>query len=497
MPARSRSIDKTASGSSRDVVMISHANPEDNEFTLWLALQLTREGYKVWSDVTDLLGGESFWKDIEQVIRTRAIKFIYVLSRTSNESDRGFRKELHLADSEAKKIMKAHPRFIIPVAIDDLPSSEYNIYLQHLNSIQSREWAAGLMDILKRLRRDKVPRFQREFNVKKVSSWWQTFRSSKAGVKRTPDKYLSNWFPIISFPQTIYLYVLDQVDEQFPAADFDLPFLFVQRGQYVLTFTKDASLKSGNQPITIASQEGVVLSELIKTSKKPGAKDDRGLKPLIAELLRLHWESWIESKTLGTYELANHRKCSFFKPVKGEDSLWVSYQGIDGEPARRSLVGIFTRRIASDPEHRSKHFWHFGIQARARLWPIQVLHISAHVLFSEDGVSIWDSKRRLHSARRRQCKSWYNDEWRDRLLAAMCYLADGKDFIEIEVGAETAIRISVSPVAFESQVTITPVEKLKTKIEASDVDEVDDEDDEDDEDEGDLKADGPDTEVPF
>jgi hypothetical protein len=28
----------------------------------------------------------------------------------------------------------------------------------------------------------------------------------------------------------------------------------------------------------------------------------------------------------------------------------------------------------------------------------------------------------MHSARRRQCKSWWNDEWRDRILAAMTWL---------------------------------------------------------------------------
>src|SRR4029077_7936001 len=115
-----------------DVVMVSHANPEDNEFALWLSLQLAKDGYKVWCDLIDLIGGEQFWSDIEYVIRNRAVKFVYVLSRTSNESNRGFRKELHLADSEAKKINKKFPHFIIPVAIDDLPSNEYNIYVQQL-----------------------------------------------------------------------------------------------------------------------------------------------------------------------------------------------------------------------------------------------------------------------------------------------------------------------------------------------------------------------------
>lgn len=45
--------------SQRDTVFISHAYPEDNQFTLWLALRLAREGYPVWCDLTKLLGGVS------------------------------------------------------------------------------------------------------------------------------------------------------------------------------------------------------------------------------------------------------------------------------------------------------------------------------------------------------------------------------------------------------------------------------------------------------
>src|ERR1035441_7587686 len=69
----------------RDTLLLSHANPEDNEFTLWLALQLANEGYRVWCDLTKLLGGEVFWDDIEEVIKTRAAKAVYVLSRTSED----------------------------------------------------------------------------------------------------------------------------------------------------------------------------------------------------------------------------------------------------------------------------------------------------------------------------------------------------------------------------------------------------------------------------
>jgi hypothetical protein len=491
MRIQHRPKERKPKASPRDTVMISHANPEDNEFTLWLALQLAKEGYKVWTDLTDLIGGESFWSDIEQVIRTRAVKFVYVLSRTSNESNRGFRKELHLADSEAKKLAATLPRFVVPVAIDDLRSGDYNIYVQHLNCIPSRNWAKGLMDILELFRRDKVPQFRREFNAKRVTSWWQRFRSAKAGIRREADKYISNWFPFVSLPTDVYLHELEAVDEKFPIVDFDVPWLFAQRGGQVLTFADEASFKSVGEPIAIAGKRKLELNDVLRSSKK---RQEDSLKPMMSELLRRHWETWIAGKGLGTYELANHRLCSFFKPAKGEDSLWASYHGVDGGPGRRSLVGIFTKRVSSDPETRSKHYWHFGIQGRPRLWPEPVIHISTHVLFSDNGETIWESKRRLHSARRRQCKSWYNDEWRDRLLASMALLADGKDTIDIEVTGAAPIKIAIAPELFESKITCIPLEKTIEKVPVGEEEggEQQDDDEEDEESE-----ESPDAGVPF
>ena len=91
------------------MVFVSHANPEDNEFSRWLTLQLAKQGYPVWCDLTKLLGGEDFWRDIEAAIRTRTIRFLYVLSRTSN-TKRGPREELAVA----RKVAKDLPGFIIP-----------------------------------------------------------------------------------------------------------------------------------------------------------------------------------------------------------------------------------------------------------------------------------------------------------------------------------------------------------------------------------------------
>jgi hypothetical protein len=57
----------------RDIVFISHATPEDNEFVKWLGARLIGLGYNVWADVFELKGGTPFWKNIEEAIRTRAL----------------------------------------------------------------------------------------------------------------------------------------------------------------------------------------------------------------------------------------------------------------------------------------------------------------------------------------------------------------------------------------------------------------------------------------
>lgn len=127
--------DRAQPTQARDTLLLSHANPEDNEFTLWLALQLANEGYRVWCDLTKLLGGEVFWDDIEEVIKTRAVKVLYVLSRTSNAKD-GPLKELHFAQGVAKN--ENLKDFVIPLHIDDLPHGDTTIEITRINTVRAR-----------------------------------------------------------------------------------------------------------------------------------------------------------------------------------------------------------------------------------------------------------------------------------------------------------------------------------------------------------------------
>jgi TIR domain len=177
----------------RDMLFLSHANREDNEFTQWLALQLAHSGYPVWCDLTKLLGGEDFWKDAEQAIRARTVKFLYVLSRTSNAKD-GPLQELTVAKNVARDL-ELHD-FIIPLLIDDLAHKEINIQLARLNAISFRPgWAPGLANLLAKLEKDHIAKSEK-FSPDAVTEWWRTNFSAGAGVSDEPEQYLSSWFPI-------------------------------------------------------------------------------------------------------------------------------------------------------------------------------------------------------------------------------------------------------------------------------------------------------------
>ena len=175
----------------RDTLLLSHANPEDNEFTLWLALELANEGYRVWCDLTKLLGGEVFWDDIEEVIKTRAVKVLYVLSRTSNAKD-GPLKELHFAQGVAKK--EKLKDFVIPLHIDDLPHGDTTIEITRINTVPCvPSWGAGLAKLLEKLEEDGVPK-DPKFNLRSTSPIGFRLRCPRIFIStRSREKALASW----------------------------------------------------------------------------------------------------------------------------------------------------------------------------------------------------------------------------------------------------------------------------------------------------------------
>jgi len=142
----------------RDTIFISHATPHDNDFVRWLGERLTARGYTVWADVFHLKGGTPFWTSIEEVLRKRAVKVIFVVSSHSIDADRsGVRNEISVADGLRKTLKD--PEFIVPLRTDDTPFDELPIQIHQLNTLDfSGDWDVKLADLFDTLECAGVPR---------------------------------------------------------------------------------------------------------------------------------------------------------------------------------------------------------------------------------------------------------------------------------------------------------------------------------------------------
>jgi hypothetical protein len=94
--------------------------------------------------------------------------------------------------------------------------------------------------------------------------------------------------------------------------------------------------------------------------------------------------------------------------------------------------------------------------------------LKGHVLFSNDGVTLWKSKEKLAKARRSQCKNWWNDEWRDRLLAVMTHLCGENDIIAVPVASDYSLNLPRTPNVFESPVSYLDPEDVVKEEEHDD-----------------------------
>lgn len=464
----------------RDLIFVSHANPEDNQFCRWLSLRLAREGYPVWLDLKHLLGGEDFWKEIEETIRKRAIKVLYVLSRTSNTKP-GVLKELALAQTVAK--LNKFRDFVVPLKIDDIPYPDINIDIHRLNAIQFEDsWAQGFQQLLLKLEQDGVQKDER-FTPDAVTTWWRTQFSADAGVVREPEECLSNWFEIIRLPEKLYCHEGKRAVGENTSAGPGPAYPTVEQGGRWLSF---ADAKHLAPAFTIRLTREFATKDVLE-----GLLDERYIprtenKKIISYLLVDNWVRMMRLREMAVYQLSNHRFCGALRQNQVKDDK-VTFTGIDGKAAWRGVIGYKTMARAKGPSW--VRFWHFAVQAKAQFFPALAYLISNHVVFSEDGQHLWDSRERQHSARRSQCRNWWNDDWRDRMLAMMMWLAEGSDGITIDCGGDV-IEVAHRPLTFSSparfaiQGIAVPTDRAEREVASIEMDDAQDEEFDDEEEGG-------------
>lgn len=420
-------------------MFISHANPEDNAFATWLALRLTREGYRIWCDVVKLRGGRDFWRDIESAIRLHTRRFIFVTSRISN-AKQGTLQELAVASGVARQLNE--DGFIIPVKIDDLPYADHNIQIHRLNALTFNPgWERGLADLLKTLQDNAVPRPE-SAGPASVASWWNANRLNRSILKPKPEVLWTNWFPLKGLPQ--YLWVWKLPDR----CSFPLPFRYpaYRIGKWLFSFADEKALV-GESATPIPGIGRHVNLNLRRDPPQRTGLLRHEIATAVKQLLRQAWERTATDRGLPLFELSSRRKSVWF-PTSLTPSGTVAFDGVDGKRSRRDLCGYRTITRMTGQTHR--RYWHFGLEARPVLYPTLALALKSHVVFTLDGKTITGDAKMQHRARRSQCKDWWNDKWRDLTLAAVTYMTRGTASLMLPISPHAELVMEWRPIKYQS-----------------------------------------------
>ena len=432
------------SDSGLNMIFVSHANPENNDFALWLSLQLGKQGYPVWCDLTRLLGGEDFWSDIEDAIRDGTAKFVYVLSQDSNQKD-GPLQELSIALATARQ--KGLKDFVIPLRIDDLPYQDINIQLNRLNAIDfSESWAVGLRQLLAKLELDRVAKDPR-FTPDSVAAWWTGECGPGYAVLKETEEYVSNWFRIESLPESLFVHALPSF------VTFDelkvLPFAFRKVGSLLICFVPaadvDSHLSSGVRIIESWEVDTLTFLDGLDGDVRIGREE---CHRVLVHLLRWGWQQFVRSA--GMRERRRKRSSLFFVPLGLLRGGRVAIPTAAGSSnTSRTLVGYRSIGNRGDKE-RVRRYWHFAVNPWIVFEPFPMFQLTPSIVFSMDGRNLIADTARAHRHRRRQGRDWWNPEWRDRTLGMMWWLADGESEIVLPLGSGASATVSSQPVSFSS-----------------------------------------------
>lgn len=411
---------------SRGVVFISHARPADDEITRWLCGRLTARGYRVWADLEQLVGGEKFWSEIQRVIRHETVKFITIMSRTS-VTRTGVLDELAEAADVSKTV--SDQRFIIPIRADDIPWSEFPIQLKQINGLDfSQDWISNLGGLLKVLEAGRVPRMPGDIEVMRNADLLVRARQI---VQRTESEALFNRLNVTELPDQIrYFHTsMSSADLSVTAPGLLLP--CAAQDRLLISFADLAAMRAAVHPgMTLEMEErfSLPLERFLAGNSKNGPCISRHqAHNHMSAIMRGAFERHLRAAGLAQFD---HR---WFVPRDWRPDGKGRYWRPDGKEAYRVLVG------------RSKDLtWHFGISFKVFTSNPCRIQILPHALFSIDGIVPLADQKQL---RRQRCKLWWNDKWRDLLLAFCSELFGHREqTAAVSLGGAAHFTVATSPV---------------------------------------------------
>ena len=441
----------------RETIFISHATPEDNDFTIWLASRLELLGYEVWIDKNELVGGEKFWETIDDVIRNKAIKILLVYSKNIFQIDSegkikegklkdGVYKEFSLAESIGKKNNLTD--FIIILNID---GSEYNLFIgaDRLNQIAFYDnWALGLKQLEKKIVKDETPKKSRTENSD-FGEWYETQFITQQRIVSKNELYYSNWWAIPKLPEFFYIYQFNKKEQANQIAKQNLKFPISQITNYLSSFEEYAEfeIKEEDSIIKLKPQSShkIKIFDVLMGFESASFPNHKDSENHFKQLLKKVFHLIMKRRGMFWYEMSNKRLAYYFT-TSNLSTLKVKYQfpyRISHKNKTKNLIG----------KNGTNGNWHYALSVKPILTPILGFSLKNHLTFTNDGLNVWKNEKnevdtdKIHRERRKKGKRLFNEEWRDLFLAFLTALKKD-DTIEIKLSANFNLEMPIYPELF-------------------------------------------------
>jgi hypothetical protein len=148
-------------------------------------------------------------------------------------------------------------------------------------------------------------------------------------------------------------------------------------------------------------------------------------------LIRQHIERYLEMRGLKKYESSSGSGFYFPSGLIPNDK--IPYTAASGRKTNKNVVGR---------SERNKVNWHLAMKVNVALGPPPLVRFKPYVCFSEDGQTAISDVKKTSAIRRRFCKNWWNQHWRQLQEAFCVFLSDGKEIAEIALDGENKLILS-------------------------------------------------------
>lgn len=420
---------------SPDHLIVDHVDA-DTGLAHWLSRRLTLAGFRVWCRGLAPLAGASVNDTVRELLTQRAFRYIPILSPEAlNDPDFTARRNMALAVGGATGSQILLPAISSPVDLGRLDAETRNLTAASFEM----DWANGLKAIEESLTTAACPRKPEGARELAIRSYFP----NEIVVNERED-LASNLFKVTRLPEVIHRFVSKK------ALDDDVPLA----GRWSYRKVSPTHFLSFHRPTDELATEFGITQKGGSLWAGHGELDGIRMEDLLIELMKK--SLFGECRRRGLAHTQDRRLVYFPAGVLKNDNL--SFQRLDGSQTHFSVVGERTHGYG---ERAKKYRYHIAPVFAASGNPTEGFEIIVriHVHITDLSGNLYPGRGGL-IRRKKLCKTWWNEEWLNRVMGVMHFLADGKERIEIGATIDDSLwvdripRIWCSPVRLNEEALI-------------------------------------------